>query len=254
MSAISATHQGEGPVILLLHGFPFHRGLWDDFIPLLSAKHHVVAIDLPGFGSSTGLEGTFGIPQVADTLIKFIRQSKLEQIHIVGHSLGGYIALEMVRKEPVLFASLTLLHSTAYADTDEKKESRVKVVEFIKKNGPEPFTTGFIDPLFANPKHPSINKVREIASAASAEAIIGYSLAMKDRSEQLKTLEIFENPTMFIAGEKDPGIPIDSIRKQALHSQKPQIEILAEVAHMGMFEKPAETAHKIADFVAKSHA
>jgi pimeloyl-ACP methyl ester carboxylesterase len=253
MNLLSATDQGDGPAVLLIHGFPFHRGLWNEFVPLLTPRLRVITIDLPGFGQSPMLEGSFAISQVADALLSFISDKKLQQIHIVGHSLGGYVALEMIRKEPSAFASLVLFHSTAYADSDEKKESRLKVVEFVKKNGPIPFTTGFIEPLFANSSHPAVEKVRAIAAEASAEAIIAYSLAMKDRSEQLKTLEIFKNPTMFIAGEKDPGIPIASIQKQALHCQKPQIEIFPEVGHMGMFEKAKETAGKISDFVSKSH-
>lgn len=253
MKSFAFSDQGNGPVVMLLHGFPFHRGIWDEFIPLISDRHRVIAVDLPGFGESERIAQPFGMRQVADTLLDFIEQKKLSDIHIVGHSLGGYIALEMVNKRAALFASLTLFHSTAYADSDEKKESRLKVVDFVKKNGPVPFATGFIDPLFAKPEHPAIETVKGIASTASAEAIIGYTLAMKDRTEHLKTLQIFKNPTMFIVGEKDPGISVESIQKQALHSEKPRIEILEDVAHMGMFEKPVATAGKIADFVAKSH-
>jgi pimeloyl-ACP methyl ester carboxylesterase len=82
---------------------------------------------------------------------------------------------------------------------------------------------------------------------------MGYTQAMKDREEEIKTLEIFKNPTLFIAGEKDPGIPVDAILKQASHCQKPEILILEKVAHMGMFEKPRETAGKIKDFISKTH-
>ena len=253
MTSLSAFDQGSGPVIMLLHGFPFHKAIWDDFIPLLSDRHRVITVDLPGFGQSERIAQPFGIRQVADALLEFIDEKKLSKIHIVGHSLGGYVALEMVNKRTELFASLTLFHSTAYADSDEKKESRLKVVDFVKKNGPVPFATGFIDPLFATPGRPAIEKVRSVAAAASAEAIIGYSLAMKDRAEHIKTLQIFKNPTMFIVGEKDPGISVESIKKQARYSEKPHIEILEDVAHMGMFEQPAATAGKIADFVAKSH-
>jgi pimeloyl-ACP methyl ester carboxylesterase len=186
-------------------------------------------------------------------LLHFLLDKNLRDIKIIGHSLGGYVALSMVKKHPELFAALVLFHSTAYGDTAEKKESRMKVVDFVKKNGAIPFTTGFIPPLFANPNHPAIEKVRNIASEASAEAVIGYSLAMKDRQEHVKTLESFENPTLFLAGKNDPGIPPESILKQAAHCQKPQIQILDDVAHMGMFEKPEATATEIKEFVSKNH-
>jgi pimeloyl-ACP methyl ester carboxylesterase len=76
---------------------------------------------------------------------------------------------------------------------------------------------------------------------------------MKDRQDHVKTLESFKNPTLFLAGKNDPGIPPESIVKQARHCQKPEIHILEEVAHMGMFEKPEATATEIKDFVSKTH-
>ena len=253
MTALFSTEEGAGEVLLLIHGFPFHQDIWDDYTPLLSNDFRVIKVDLPGFGKSPVLPQPFSIGHVADSLLSFIKEKELKRVHVVGHSLGGYVALAMVKKNPALFASLILFHSTAYADSPEKRESRAKVIEFVKKNGALPFTSGFIPPLFANPTHPAVPKVREIAGVASAEAVIGYTQAMKDREDEIKTLEIFENPTLFIAGEKDPGIPVDTILKQASHCQKPEIHILENVAHMGMFEKPEETAGKIQDFVMKTH-
>ena len=76
---------------------------------------------------------------------------------------------------------------------------------------------------------------------------------MRDRPDQVKTLEVFKNPTLFLAGKNDPGIPADSIRKQAVHSEKGEIHIFENVSHMGMFEKPEESASKIKDFVSKTN-
>ena len=75
---------------------------------------------------------------------------------------------------------------------------------------------------------------------------------MRDRPEQIKTLEIFENPTLFLAGKNDPGIPVDSILKQASHCQKPEIHVFENVSHMGMFEKPEEAVSQIKGFLAKT--
>jgi pimeloyl-ACP methyl ester carboxylesterase len=200
------------------------------------------------------LPASFTIDDVADTLLNFLSSKKSTDIAIVGHSLGGYVALSMVQKAPNTFSSLTLFHSTAFADSQEKKESRLKVVEFVKRNGALPFTSGFIPPLFADQTHPAIKTVQSIASEASAEAVIGYSLAMKDRPDRVKTLESFKNPTLFLAGKNDGGIPVDSVLEQARRCQKPEIHVLDNVAHMGMFEKQEETRLKITDFVLKTYA
>jgi pimeloyl-ACP methyl ester carboxylesterase len=254
MTTLFSQETGKGNPVLLLHGFPFHHAIWDDYAGRLSDDFRVICIDLPGFGKSPALKSPFTLEQVADKLLDFLQEKKLQRVNLVGHSLGGYVALAMVKKNSDAFSSLVMFHSTAYADSVEKKESRSKVVEFVKKNGPLPFSSGFIPPLFANPTHPAIEKVKQIASDASAEAVTDYTLAMRDRPDQIKTLENFKNPTLFLAGEKDPGIPVDSIRKQAAHCQKPEIHIFGSVAHMGMFEKPAETAAKIKGFLIKNHA
>lgn len=249
---LSTRETGNGKqILLLIHGFPFHQGIWDGYTDRLSDEFKVLTVDLPGFGNSPALPSPFSIALVADTLLTYISDKQLGPLAVVGHSLGGYIALAMVEKQPELFSALILFHSTAYADSEEKKESRTKVVDFVNKNGAVPFTTGFIPPLFADSRHPAIDKVRAIASQASRDAVIGYTLAMRDRKEQIKTLESFKNPTLFIAGQNDPGIPVDSIQKQAARCQKPQIEIFQKVGHMGMFEKPAETALKIKSFLNK---
>lgn len=254
MTTLNSKEKGQGEPILLLHGFPFHQSIWDEFTDQLADEYRVITVDLPGFGKSPSLTKGFSIELVARTLLVFLNDKNFASIAVVGHSLGGYVALALLKLAPERCSSLTLFHSTAYADSTEKKESRSKVVEFVQKNGATPFTTGFIPPLFSNPSHPAIETVRKIAREASEEAVIGYTLAMRDREDQIKTLESYKNPTLYLAGEKDPGIPVDSILKQASHCQKPQIHILANVAHMGMFEKPADTSAKIKDFVSKTHA
>ena len=254
MNSLYSKEQGQGEPILLLHGFPFHQEIWDGYTERLADAYRVITVDLPGFGKSPALKKGFSIEQVAQTLLYFLTDKNLASVAVVGHSLGGYVALALVKLAPERCSSLTLFHSTAYADSSEKKQSRTKVVEFVQKNGAIPFTTGFIPPLFSNPSHPAVETVRKIASEASEDAVIGYTLAMRDRQDQIKTLESYKNPTLFLAGEKDPGIPVDTILKQAAHCQKPQIHILKNVAHLGMFENPIDTSAKIKDFVSKTHA
>ncbi len=252
MTDLSFREKGAGRPLLLIHGFPFHQGIWDDYVHRLTDQFLVITVDLPGFGKSPSLKAPFTLAQAAESLLQFISQKGVQKVGLVGHSLGGYVALAMVEKNPELFSSLTLFHSTAYADSAEKKESRSKVVEFVKKNGALQFTTSFIPPLFADQNSAAIAKVRHIASQATAEAIIGYTLAMKDRPDQIKTLENFENPTLFLAGEKDQAIPPNSVLEQASHCKNPEIHIFEKVGHMGMFEKPVETVIKIKGFLAKS--
>jgi pimeloyl-ACP methyl ester carboxylesterase len=253
VNSVFSIERGVGTPLLFIHGFPFHQGLWDGYGERFSEQFRFITVDLPGFGKSPLLKTPFSLDQIATTLLSFLSEKSLNNVVVVGHSLGGYVALSMVKQRRDLFRSLVLFHSTAYADSPEKKESRTKVVDLVTRKGALPFTSGFIPPLFSDRNHPAIERVRNIAGEASADAVIGYSLAMKDRQDHVKTLESFENPTLFLAGKNDPGIPPESIVKQAEHCQKPEIRILDDVAHMGMFEQPEATASEIKDFVLKTN-
>jgi pimeloyl-ACP methyl ester carboxylesterase len=251
MANLYASQRGEGKPLILIHGFPLHQAVWNDFASRFVNSFKVITIDLPGFGKSAILPQPFSLDQVADQLNHYLSDEGIINGTVIGHSLGGYVALAMIKKRPDLFSAVGLFHSTAYADSPEKKESRNKVIEFVEKNGPLPFATNFISPLFAHPGNPEIERVRRIASDSSKDAIIGYTMAMRDRPDQTKTLKTFEKPTLFLAGDKDAGIPIETIKAQATICQRPEIHILPEVAHMGMFEKPDVAASKIIGFLSK---
>lgn len=249
MSSLSLKEKGQGKPIILLHGFPMNQTVWDDFVPLLSDSYKVITFDLPGFGKSPLPALPFTIDQVADIVLDCISTEKIIGSTLIGHSLGGYVALAMVEKRPDLFSGLGLFHSTALADTEEKKESRLKVVDFIGKNGVLAFTSNFIPPLFADPSHNGIDKVREIAVQSTHDAVTGYTLAMRNRPDRTSVLKKLEMPVLFLTGEADPGIPVNSILSQAEHCKFPQVHILKQVGHMGMFENPEVSANYIRSFV-----
>jgi pimeloyl-ACP methyl ester carboxylesterase len=249
MSSLSFKEYGQGKSIVFLHGFPMNQTVWSDFIPLLSNHYRVLTVDLPGFGKSPLPELPFTIDQIADSLISWLSAEKIYDSIIIGHSLGGYVALAMVEKKPELFSGLGLFHSTALPDTVDKKESRLKVIDFIEKNGVLAFTSNFIAPLFADQNHEAIQSVRDIAIQSVHDAVVGYTLAMRNRPDRVSVLKKLDIPVLFLAGEADTGIPVDSILKQAEQCKLPEVHILKKVAHMGMFEEPEATAGIVRSFV-----
>ena len=253
MTNLHFTDSGKkGDVIMLIHGFPVHQQMWDDFAARLSTSFRVITIDLPGFGGSAPLpSSSFTIDDVANHILAWMATQKLENITVVGHSLGGYVALAMVNIKPDIFNGLVLFHSTAYADNDEKKQSRNKVLDFIAKNGVLAFTAGFVSPLYADPNHPSIEKVKTLAMQASQLAVTGYTAAMRDRPDRTHVLKEFPRPVLFIAGEKDSVITPDSISKQAPLNAQAEVRVIRGVGHMGMLENPVETLEAVKQFALK---
>jgi len=243
--------RGKGRPLIFLHGFPMHQGIWDTFSDHFISSYTAVTIDLPGFGKSDPLTGAFTLDDVEAEVLSFIEIHKFHNPVVIGHSLGGYVALAMVAKRPDLIAGIVLFHSTALADSAERKESRNKVIDFVNKNGAKEFTTNFIAPLFADQQHAEIERVRQIAATTVKGTVVGYTQAMRDRPERIKTIRTYEKPTLFLAGAKDAGIPPASLYEQAEGCKTCEIYVMDSVAHMGMVENPTLAAGRIKDFLKK---
>lgn len=251
MNSLNYRELGNGPVVLLIHGFPMNQHVWDDFAEKLSESYQVVTIDLPGFGKSAPLAKGFTLEDVAREVLGLIHAKKYQHPIIIGHSLGGYVTLAMAEQEPGLASGICLFHSTALADSQEKKASRDKVLEFIARQGVEAFTSNFVGQLYSDPQHSSITKVKKIAVESSRETVEGYTRAMRDRKDRTHVVRSFHRPLLLLGGENDQGIPPDTLRQQASLNPNAEAVILPEVAHMGMFEAEATCLKKIKEFLKK---
>lgn len=251
MARLNYREEGSGPPVILIHGFPMNQHVWDDLADKLSESFQVVTLDLPGFGKSAPLQEGFSLEDVGAEILGFIHERKYAMPVLVGHSLGGYVALAMAEREPNMFGGLCLFHSTALADTEEKKQSRDKVLDFIDKQGVQAFTSNFIAQLYADSQHSSITKVKQLAVQSSMEAVTGYTAAMRDRKDRTDVLRRFPKPILLLGGEKDQAIPSESIVQQASLNANAEAVILPAVAHMGMFESEGPCLKKISDFITK---
>ncbi len=249
MTSIYFRERGSGVPVILLHGFPLNHELWDDFAAELAKDFRIITPDLPGFGRSVFDGTTLTISTVADQLLRWIEQQGWNNVILIGHSLGGYVALAMADKQPQRFAALGLFHSTALADSPEKKESRNKVLEFIDRNGVDKFTGNFIGPLFADPQNPKVAYIQAIGLKAKTEPVKQYTMAMRDRPEMTKVLRQFSRPILIITGEKDGGITVKSIEEQSRLNERIELHVLKNTAHMGMIESRDQTVLILRRFI-----
>lgn len=251
MKPLHHREQGDGQTVILLHGFPMNRQVWDALAEKLSDFCHVVTPDLPGFGKSPAIGENFSLTDVARTIQEWIRHNGYPKPVIIGHSLGGYVALALAELDRDALSGLCLFHSTAFADSEERKQTRSKVLEFIDRQGVSAFTSNFIVQLYADPQHNSITTARNIAVQASKEAVVGYTRAMRDRPDRTEVLKTFPAPVLLLSGEKDGGIPADSITYQASLNPQAKAVILPDVAHMGMYEAPEQALKILEKFISR---
>jgi pimeloyl-ACP methyl ester carboxylesterase len=247
-SSLFSAETGKGEPLVLLHGFCETHNIWRDFVHPLTEKFRVITLDLPGFGDSPLLPLPFTIDDIGDAVALWLEEKHLGGATVIGHSLGGYVALSLASNHHQLLEGMGLFHSTAYADTEEKKENRNRVIDFVRKNGVPPFLDTFVPGLFFDKKSPCIHEVMPIASKTNLITLISYSEAMRDRLDRTSVLKNSELPKLLIAGVGDTLISVDSAREMAKTAENLSYFELENVAHMGFFEAKEECQRIIVQF------
>lgn len=233
--------------VVMLHGFGEDSSVWGEFIKKLPAEHQY---HCPDFASLSNIKT---IADYAEWLREFTDRKKLKKIVLIGHSMGGYISLEFAKKYPDSIVGLGLFHSTARADSEEKKKNRDKTAAFIEKNGSEEFISVFYPNMFSedfkkNNKE-SIAERQKSSQKLPKEALIAATLAMKTRKDHQTTLKKITAPVLQIIGGQDTFIPKEQAIEQSGLLQKPYVLVLDHVAHAGMFEAPELCSAFISSFL-----
>jgi pimeloyl-ACP methyl ester carboxylesterase len=238
---------GNGKPVVLLHGFGEDGNIWDTLAENLQDNFQFIIPDLPGSGKSEMLEGeNISLEDYADVIKEILDKGVTEvlsfgedlgEVCIIGHSMGGYIALAFAEKYPDLLNGLGLFHSSAFADDNNKKETRNKSINFIRENGAYQYLKASVPNLFADKQHPAIETIIESGKSFAPEALIQYSAAMINRPDRTDLLRTFTKPVLFIIGEKDNAVPLSASLQQCHLPAISHVHILENAGHMGMLEE-----------------
>lgn len=262
---------GKGRPVLLVHGFGETGDVWKNQMTLLDQTGAVksehllpkdsfrfIVPDLPGSGQSA-MTADMSMEGMADAL-KFIidkeiagQQSTPEEVILVGHSMGGYTALAFAEKYGSYLSAFGLFHSTAYADSEEKKAARRKGIEFIREHGAFDFLKNTSPNLFSPLTHETspgmINSFIQSLEDFTPEALIAYYEAMMSRRDRTAVLKKMKIPVLFVLGELDNIIPLKDGLEQTHLPDISSIHILAHSGHMGMLEEKEKSGKILADFL-----
>lgn len=240
---------GRGEDLLLLHGFCGSSEIWEKIVPALESRFHVVCVDLPGHGASEIIPGMHDISESARWLNKVTNQLGLKQFTLVGHSLGGYIALAFAEFYPEKLKGLGLFHSMAESDSEERAERRNRIIEFVEELGPGAFLRSFVPSLIHQYNPMMLKRLLDISAQTQKDAIIAYSEAMRDRIDRKFVLESLAIPVLFIAGEHDEYISLRQTRDEKMLTKNGIIFVLSGVAHAGMLESVEEVVRAFRNFL-----
>lgn len=237
---ISDSKKGD-KTIVLLHGYLETLYIWDDFISLLLPKVRVIAIDLPGYGLSGSHKTNNSIEFSADVIKEVVDLCKIKSACIIGHSMGGYVAIEAVKKYPGTFTSLILMHSGPHKDSDEKKMDREREISLIRKLKLQSIVKIGIPKMFAKENlrrmDEKINEIIELTETHDPEGIVASLEGLKSRIDNYEFLRDYKDPLLIILGKQDYHIPED--KAQLLVAALPNAEslILDHSGHIGFLEE-----------------
>jgi len=237
---LAYTRRGRGTPLVLLHGYPLDHHLWDEVVPLLKDTFELIVPDLRGFGESTTVDSSYRMDDFASDVAGLLDQLGIQKAAIVGHSMGGYVALAVVRLYPERVSGLGLVSSQVLADPPDRKEGRYKSAAGVAEKG----IGGVIETM--TPKFTPNKKLQAFARQSMEQqqpaAYIGALKAMAERMDSTPLLSSFDFPVVLIHGDSDALIPIDRAREvKALLPQAYLVEI-SGAGHMPMMEAKEQTA------------
>jgi pimeloyl-ACP methyl ester carboxylesterase len=252
----SGNHNATDTVpLVLLHGFCEDSSLWDTLLPHLPGIP-VVAIDLPGFGQSDLLLSP-DMASYAQAVVEVLDALDLQRCVLVGHSLGGYVALAFAAHWGDKLAGMGLFHSHPFPDNEERKMARMRGVEMLRSGKRDLYVAQLFPNLFSPAfvqAHPEVlGLLIAKGKKQDPEGIAAGLLAMRSREDRQETLKKIACPVLFLLGAEDALVPIDQAWKAAMLPAVALVEILPGVAHMGMFEATIPSAEAIKLFY-KSNA
>ncbi len=232
--------------LVVLHGFLESSTMWEHVS--FPKGYPIVLIDLPGHGKSNHSELCGSIEEMANLVIEILNELELSQFHIIGHSMGGYVGLEIKINDPRA-RKLMLLNSNFWSDSPQKVKDRIRVAEIVQTNQSH-FAYEVIPNLFLNP-HEFDNEVKTLISEAlemSSEAIGKASIAMSKRRDYTNFVRERSSEFTCIQGIEDSIVPVKKMRRSLKGTDVNYVE-LEGVGHMVHFEAPAKLNTLIDDFL-----
>lgn len=253
-TSVNYNESGKGNVVLLIHGFLEDASMWRDLTAYLDKRYRVISVDLLGHGKSDCYGYVHTMEDQADMLFALISQLRLRKISVVGHSMGGYVALAFAELYPDNVRSLILLNSSAQPDTEDRKINRDRAIDVVKKN-----STVFIrmatNNLFDSEAHnlfgDKIEAFTQQALKTPLQGIIAALEGMKIRIDREALLHFSPYPKLIIASENDTIIPLQDVKNQVAGA-----DVIFEMipgGHVSTIEQSDVVTEIIARFLKKNH-
>ena len=251
---INYDDQGRGAVpVIFIHGFPFDKNMWKPQVKFLKKTHRVIAYDIRGFGRSMHDGIHFSMDLFAYDLIKLLDGLKIPKATICGLSMGGYIALNAIKRYPERFEKLILADTQCIADTPEMKENRYKTIQKVEEEGIPDFAEGYLKKVFHKDslidKKEFVDAIKKVILATPPKTITGTLTALAEREATCDVLNDIEVPTLIICGRQDEPTPVK--QSEAMHKsiKGSALTIIEHAGHLCNLEQADEFNEVLGNFL-----
>lgn len=246
---------GAGPITVWVHGFLENSNMWSPIFPALRPDGTHLMIDLPGHGKSDVFGPIHTMDFMADCIAQLLVEENIsDPIRLIGHSMGGYVSLAFLDRYPERVSAINLYHSTAFADSEEKKENRNRAIKALEA-GRTFFVKSSVQSLFAASLVSRLTEEIDLATTWALETKpkgISAALAgMRDRPNRKKVYEQCDR-SYAIVGQMDPAI--DPKRETSYLEQNPNIHktLISEVGHMSHLENTKAAVEALQVFLTET--
>ncbi len=247
----------DGPAVVFIHGFPFSLEMWRAQIECVaSAGYRGIAYDVRGHGMSDVGDGQYTIESHVDDLFALLDHLKAAKSAVVGLSMGGYITLRALEREPGRFAAAVLSDTKSEADTDEGRVRRAGSVRGVKKGGSAAYAADYVKSMFApetfsaNPS--AVETIRQVIARTPPLSIAGTLIALAARTDTTGSLGAIKIPTLILVGEKDTVTPPSCAHSMNAGIPGSELHIVPGAAHMSNLENPAFFNDRLIQFLKRA--
>ncbi len=249
---ISYSDQGKGTVVVLVHGFLENSTMWDKITPELIKKNRIITVDLLGHGKSDCLGYSHSMELFAETIEAVLKHLRIRKCILVGHSLGGYVALAFAEKYPKKIKGLCLMNSTSVEDDEERKLIRIRANKMIQNNFTNIVRMSFANLFGEKSKTTFKNEMKSALNEALQTSTQGYIAAQEGMMVRTNRSNILTNSSfkkLIIIGEKDPVLNVENSIEEA---DKTNSELVVfPDGHMSHIENKELLISTLKDFVKK---
>ena len=232
---------GSGRPVILLHGYPFNRTLWDGQVSALQDSFRVITPDLRGFGESETSDQPATMARMAEDLARLMDALDIPSAIIGGLSMGGYVVLSFYKQFPKRVDALILADTRPQADTEEGKQLRVKQREQILREGMAETTHSMLPKLLTSEsigtRADLVKRIQDMMLGTTPAGAAAALMGMATREDQTDLLRQISVPTLIVVGREDPITPLQDSQSMHKRIAGSQLVILEDASHVSNLEQ-----------------